>query len=95
MIYNRYWISDSSGLGYEKWQYFEGNFEGMDETEIRLYVEETYERWAAWTHYSFGYELNVTPPVEFLQKELASYERRQQALTPVIESIKNLIKERQ
>jgi len=73
MIFNRYWISDSSGLGVGKWQYFTGDFASFDDDELRHYILEEYESWVYYSDsYSFEVERNVKPTKEFLLEKLRS-----------------------
>lgn len=61
VVFNRYWVSDKSGTGREKWKYFTGEFESSH--EAWEHVRGRYEGWAQDPDdYRFRVELNVVPP---------------------------------
>jgi len=61
MNFNRYWISDKSGMGREKWVYFGGQFDSP--YEAFEHVRDRYESWAQDPDdYRFRIELNVALP---------------------------------
>ena len=74
LVFNRYWITDRSGIGHGKWKYFVGDFEN-DKSYAKEHILETLETWAQWPEsYSLEIELDVEPSKEFLETELKVYE---------------------
>ena len=84
----RYRICDKSGCGWktDKWLYEPWLCE--DEEEVREHVIQTRESWATFADsYSFESEVNATPPVEVVEKEVT---RRKNKIKAIRESIASL-----
>ena len=74
--YNRYRIWDRSGSGKGKWHYFIGNFgdEKYAMENAKNHIIENLETWAQWQaeSYSLEIELDVIPPIKFIEKKIKS-----------------------
>lgn len=86
-IVNRYTCCDKSGIGYDKWEYFLGDFEG-DLGYAREHIREVYESWTMYADsYSMRIELDVEPTIEFLESKFTELNESIQGKTKLIHSI--------
>lgn len=86
----RYWICDKSGHGRDKWIYVYEPWVD-DEDEAKHYILEKYEDWARFAeYYGFGVELQVIPPVDSVEKEIAKYEHNLESAYEVIKALRKL-----
>ena len=91
---NRYTICDSSGLGWDTWRYFTGDFQD-DQAEAREYIIQYLETWAIYAEsYSLKIELDVVAPSDYLKKKMEDLIEEVEYKNSLIAVIRNELESR-